>query len=238
MKLPIEISPNPLVVTSVEIRFDAGEEGKDIFSLLYPVLTSNLPTLEALNQIPREIKEKNPQLKYQPEFKLKNESFSLAIGSNSLLFEIIGTYPLWNSYFDFIGRNLKLILNTEIIKNIERVGVRYGSIFEQAEKSKALKYYPKIEIPGYEEKIVHNRYDLTTGNFNLHLQIAENAKIEIPNSVPKVGLYVDIDASYNSPMKPSEDLISIIDNLHTSEKELFFKILDDNFIKTLNPKYD
>lgn len=237
MKLPKEISPNPLVVTSIEIRFEEIDGTKDMFSLLYPVLRPNLPTLEPINQIPKEIKLANPQFKFQPDFRLKNEQFSFSFGQNVFLFEIVEAYTLWKSYFEFVTTILKEVLNLNIVRNILRVGVRYGSIFENAEISQALKFYPKIAIPGYKEKIAHNRYDLVKGNITLHLQIAENAKLEKPNTAPRVGLYVDIDASYNLPMKPNEDVIPLIDELHTAEKELFYTMLDDNFLKTLNPKY-
>jgi uncharacterized protein (TIGR04255 family) len=236
MKLPTEITPNPLILTPIEIRFVPKNTNINLISELFPIFSKDLPMLDNLNQIPKEIREKNPQLMFQPDFRLRNEKYSISFGNNILLIEILGDYPLWKNYFSFIKDQVNKFLEIGILQNIIRIGVRYGSIFQNNEINQVLQYLPKISVPGYSEKISHSKFDLIKGEINLHLQVAENAILEKPGKT-LVGVYVDIDASYLLPVDSNDKIITIIDQLHTAEKELFYQILKPEFLVTLNPKY-
>ena len=72
MKLPIQISPNPLITTSVEIRFTT-KDNINIVSNLIPVLLSELPILDNIG-LPQAIRNQQPDLEYQPDIRLRNEN--------------------------------------------------------------------------------------------------------------------------------------------------------------------
>ncbi len=48
MSLPKEITPNPLILTPVEIRFISKAIEGNLFSKLYPVFSTDLPIIENL----------------------------------------------------------------------------------------------------------------------------------------------------------------------------------------------
>ena len=70
----------------------------------------------------------------------------------------------------------------------------------------------------------------------LYLQISANAKL-IKNGVVRTGLYIDIDSSTNKRLMPNKEIYTTLDILHRDQKELFFSLLKDDFVETLNPKY-
>ncbi len=45
MKLPTEITPNPLITTPVEIRFVTKKDNSNLFSELFPIFSKDLPIL-------------------------------------------------------------------------------------------------------------------------------------------------------------------------------------------------
>lgn len=238
MKLPTEITPNPLILTPVELRFDIQPNKTNFFSDFYRLFSTELPKLDGVQvQFPKEIKEQNPNLRFQPDYKLSNDNYSVSIGQYSFLIETLGNYPLWNNYFSFIKNQVQKLFELNIIQNITRIGVRYGSIFQNTSAKQVLEYFPHISIPDYTEKtIVQSAFDFIKDDISLRLQIAENAVLTKPDKI-MVGTYIDIDASYNSPHEPNENVLDIIERLHSAEKELFYKILKSDFLATLNPKY-
>ena len=77
MLLPKEISPNPLVSSTIELRFISELLDSDILANVFPVFSKDFPNLTE-GQIPKEIKKQEPQLKYSPDYILKNEKFSIS----------------------------------------------------------------------------------------------------------------------------------------------------------------
>jgi uncharacterized protein (TIGR04255 family) len=115
--------------------------------------------------------------------------------------------------------------------------VRYASVLNHAEKlNEILKYNPRFNIDGFEEDLVLIRSDLKRNKWNLHLQIAKNAKVDRLGSV-KNGTLVDIDASYTATIDLNDHIFEIIDGLHSEQKFLFFELLTPESLTKLNPEY-
>ena len=237
MNLPIEISPNPLVTSTVEIRFSIKIEESKLFSLIYPLFASELPSFEE-NAIPKQLKENNEQLRFTPDYILKNEDFSLSFSNKAMSFENVSEYKLWKTYFEFIKIQLEKFFSLNIVENITRIGVRYASVFDGITGlDDVLKFVPKIPVDGYTQLFNLMRLDLKLKNYNFHLQMANNAKA-IKKDKSLSGPYVDIDASLTDDIKPNSDIFRIIDDLHLEGKSLFFnKLIKPSFLQTLNPKY-
>lgn len=238
MNLPIQISPNPLVISTIEIRFFSEMESADIFPLVYSKVMSDLPKLNTDNKIPKEFKNADPQFAYLPDYTLSNNDYLLSFSNRAISFEHVGEYKLWDNYFAFIKKHLQILFSLNFIQQIERIGVRYGSIFDKEERVEdVLNHVPSTGIQGYEEKFENHRatFQIDTHS-TLLLQIFANAKAS-KNEKSMSGIYIDIDASHTEKLSPNNTIIDKIDKLHSLEKELFFKILKPSFIERLNPKY-
>lgn len=239
MSLPIQISPSPIVTSTVELRIKSNLSTHQIFSLIFPKVEKRLPTVVA-NPIANQINmiAANDQLKYLPAYILSNAEYSLSIGENVVSFANVNEYTLWQRYFAFINETLTILFSIGYISDIERIGVRYASLFNNIlDINEILKYKPSLNIEGYEEKFHHFRGDLKIRDFNFHVQLFNNARAQKNNALIS-GAVIDIDASYTADLKPSNNVFSIIDELHHEEKVLFFeKIVKEDFIQSLNPKY-
>lgn len=244
MALPKEISPNPLITSTVEIRFSSSVNEEDVLNVFYPVFSKNFPKIKEKDRIPKELKNKRPEFKYIADYILLNEDYSLSIGANSIAFENVGTYHLWENYFSMIKTNLNILSELNIVKEINRIGVRYASIFENKEDiTDVLNVDFELKFDGYTQDVQSLRTDFNKGDIKLHIQIAKNAKFEKnENDVVKTieGLYVDIDASSekNMPNKLGDEFYTLIDTLHKEQKTFLFEtLMKKEFLQSLNPKY-
>jgi len=236
MTLPVEISPNPLVTSTIELRFTSQIPSKSLFPAVYKAFLDDLPNFE-LSNLPPEIKVNNPLLNYAPDYVLSNENFKLSFSNSVLTFEHVSEYQFWKNYFPFVSKCFQTffkIVNTEFI---ERVGVRYASVLDKTESaSQVLISVPSLELANYDQKFEHYRTTIKLDNVSILLQIFDNAKAVKKNQAIS-GVYIDIDASFNDKLAPNEDVLKMIDRLHDEQKKLFFSLLRPEYINTLNPKY-
>jgi len=237
MSLPKEISPNPLIISSIEVRFISDLDEANVLGTFFPVFSKELEKLST-GKIPSKIRKVQEHLKYFPDYTLSNNKYSVSFSNKAILFENVGEYTFWDNYFDFVKKQLTKLFSLKIIKKIERIGVRYASILKQEENlNNILKHYPVFSINGFDEQLVLIRTDLKKNKNNLHLQIARNAKTEL-NGIVKNGLLIDIDASNSNIIEQDDEIVfKIIDELHSDEKSLFFELLTPTYLSKLNPKY-
>lgn len=236
MQLPKEIFPNPLIISTIEIRYTTLVESEKIFPLIFGIFTNDFPKFEA-NNIPKEFKENEPNLKYAPDFILTNDDYKLSFSNKVILFENNGPYKLWPNYFKFITTCLDKLISLNLITSIERVGLRYASILGGSNINEIFKTVPKIQIgDSIEELERFNTNILVTKNVNLYLQILNRAEAITPTE-RKTGIIVDIDASFKDYSISIENLKEDINTLHKTQKEFFFNLLNQSYIDSLKPVY-
>lgn len=236
MKLPVEISPNPLVTSTIELRFFTQASSIDLFPVVYQAFSSLFPKFEVSN-LPSDVKSSNPQFKFTPDYMLSNENYRLSFSNTVLSFEHVSEYQFWRNYFPFVSSCYEKFFNLVKAEFIERIGVRYASVLDKTESAnQVLVSVPGISLSGYNQKFEHYRSVIKVNGFNLLLQIFDNAKAQIKDHSIS-GVYIDIDASLDQKIEPNKKALEIIDQLHSEQKKLFFSLLKEDYIQTLNPKY-
>lgn len=236
MSLPKSISPNPLFISTIELRFVTSLSRLELFQKMFSQFSVILPIVEEGN-VPQDLKNQDENFRYLPDFTFKNDDFLLSFSTRSVSFENISEYKLWPTYFSFVKECLTEIFKMNFISTVERCGVRYGSVLNGVSSPElALKEVPKIEINGVSSILDAFRAVFRKQENILYLQISPNAKIQ-KNDIVKHGLYIDIDASFTRSIMANNDVFGIFEKLHYEQKELFFGILKDEFIQTLNPQY-
>jgi len=236
MDLPIEISPNPLVISSIELRFSSQVNTNTLFPSIYNSFSKILPNFEP-NYIPPDEKKNNPKLKYAPDYTLSNESYKLSFSNYVLIFEHINEYLFWRNYFPFVSNCITSFFKIVQTDFIDRIGVRYASVLDKTGgASQVLNSVPTLILDNYIQKFENYRSIIKIDKLNLLLQIFDNAKaVKKDHNIS--GVYIDIDASFNEKISPGPEILDIIDKLHQEQKKLFFSLLKSEYIKTLNPKY-
>ena len=236
MLLPKKISPNPLVISTVELRYSSTLDESSLLSKILPCFLEDFPKFTP-NPIDKQIRKANEQFKFSPDYTLQNNDYSLSIGSNVITFENVGEYQLWSNYFQVIKKQLSKFFSLNIIQDISRIGVRYASILEDKTNiENCLKYSPSFSIDGFTDNYLQYRSEFKKGEISLHLNIVKNAKVE-RNTTSRIGTLIDIDASYFGSLKSDTKTFDVIDKLHTEEKHFFFNLLTVEYMNQLNPEF-
>jgi uncharacterized protein (TIGR04255 family) len=123
---------------------------------------------------------------------------------------------------------------------ISRIGVRYISEYPNFNLTSCINFdfsfgRPDIRSDNYsfrtEFKDKDRRYILNLVNSLPVIQGTASTKFLSAIDIDVIKENISIDVSKGI------EIIDVINELHQSEKELFFSLLKDDFLKTLNPVY-
>lgn len=239
MRIPRKITPCPIVEAIIELRFESDIPSEAVFGILYERVKNDyekkIETLPVA-QLPAAFRTQDPQLRYQPYYKLRSGDFVLQIGPRTISLASTMEYVGWNDFSKRISTTISSIAESGVIKHVLRLGLRYINIFE-------FDIFDKINLklmmknrPFIANQITFKSY-LKTEEFISHLQITNKADIEM-NKIKKKGSVIDIDTSIErSPGILLNDVGSLMNAGHVEEKKLFFSLLNDEYLLSLNPEY-
>lgn len=241
--LPIRLLPDPLVSSTVELRFEPLLDRKAVIGAVYYKLRDQFPTLDPLfpDELPESLRANDPDFSYRPQFRASNEHLQVYLGEQSITIGIVGNYPGWNVFSSAIQDIFQQVQSLNVFGPIQRVGLRYVSFFE-GNIFPGLKL--TLELPGYNGVHLPSsilmriptpdcEHTLQLANFIDQAQASGKA-----SEVARVGTVIDIDTV---PSEPTIDFFARpsywLDLLHEAEKKLFYSLLTDEFLQTLNPEY-
>lgn len=244
MTKPISISPSPIIEAVCEIRFKSSTtKSAAIFAKLYSALAAEMSETEQLPilQMPAEVIEQQPELKYAPHYRLKNDKFLVNIGSNLISVNrlcVSTAYASWLEYKEVIDKVLaafKTFVAPEV-EEIERTSVRYINFFDK-KIEEVLNV--NIDFLGSEVGKIKN----TTLSFikpmnesiELAILVASNAKAQLPEGL-KEGLVLNLEAS-STTLSDLESAYAAFEKLHAVVEDQFFEALLPEYLNTLDPKY-
>lgn len=235
-KLPKSISPNPLINTTVEVRFASTLEAENVLNFYLDLLRDELPKVydRRLPQISGEIQD--PRMKYAANYIFQNDDFSVSADHNIISFGNVGTYKFWDHYFPFIKKTLLKLSNTGVVQKIERIGLRYASFLPyKSEDLPIVNLEVSFDLDDYKRRNDFLRSEFFNDRYTLIFQLKRYVKDNENND----GVLIDIDAvcTDNIPQIFNDDFFEIIDNLHSEEKKFFFDLLHPDYLATLNPTY-
>ena len=239
MQIPIKITPCPIIESIFEVRFGSEMPGEAIFGIIYNAFKDGFPKLEKLPilQIPDTIRSSDPNLTYAPHYKLGSDNYILQVGPRVFSLANVNEYVGWEIFYEKIRDVFEIIYGLNIIKEIYRFGFRYINLFPEIniyEKSD-LKILLKDNSLTKEVNILTN---LHANGFVNTLRMVSDTQVEISKK-KMIGSVIDIDTSLNNAIKTFSfsTIEQIIKDAHTEEKKLFFNLLKDEYLKTLNPEY-
>lgn len=242
MKELKKITPETLIQTIVEIRFTANVPAEAVFGMIYSVLKKSYPNINDSDvlQLPLHIRNSDPNLRFQAHHTIFDQEVSIGIGPSVVIFNCITEYIGWDRYFSVISKELEKIFDLSIIEKVQRIGLRYMSFFGgQADLFKNVNM--EIKFPHYHTEQTNVRTMLRLGKANQYratLQLNDRAIFDVDGNSSEGGL-VDIDVALETPFKANLDyLLKEINNIHTNEKELFQRLLREDFLKKYNPEYN
>lgn len=240
MTLPKRIQPCPIVEATVELRFDSNVPPEAVFGIVYSALKDNYSGVEQLpiTQIPDFVRTKDPNLAFQPHYKIRNENFVLLLGPKTVALASVDEYAGWEGWLEELLSVFAKINELGFISKVSRFGLRYINKFDNnIIKNTNLRI--QINEVDVESKETIVRTIVEQGGFNTILQIVDNAMVTVYNQAPGIGSLIDIDVSLELDEIPFfENMERMLNDAHTVEKNQFFTLLKADFLEGLNPEYD
>lgn len=232
MKIPKKISPDNIKEAIIQIRFEPNCPTELVLGKFNHICSELLDFVST-----KVTREENNSLIIENNtggfFIDKSELFKVEINGDSITFNTqVDDYPGWEKYSNFINSIIEKCTKNELFKQIHRIGVRYISHFDNITIFDKLKV--NISVPftnlndstQFRSEFLYNEYRVILTILN-HI----NNK-EIKTSV----IDIDVIKQVNSSPKVC-NLNECIESSHFTQKEIFFNLLSDEFLNTLNPEY-
>lgn len=240
MKVPVKITPDNLLDTIVEIRYNSNVSHELIPGILSKVLPDDFIYLNPTNVTPNglSIDITNPETKLifgidSPNV-FSNKEVKIQIRrENSLVFNCVGNYIGWIKYFTIMEKILKLISKEDIFHSYNRIGIRYISKFDNVSIFDKLKGSFKLDVPNKSLNNTTFRTEYFLDDKRIIINLSNNVQRK-----DEIYSLIDIDVLVNLKSSNFNELLEKIEIAHKDQKETFFGILNDDFLKSLNPKYN
>ena len=243
MRIPVKLNLCPIIESVFEIRFDSKLDANIVFALIYGKLKDDFPTIEALplSEMPASMRDTDPNLKYQPAYKLHykdNENIVLQICAKSVGFSFTPEYCGWKEFRSFVNRYLNVIHETGVIGRVVRIGFRVinfidGDVFD-GEKIRLKIQLGDREIP-YKETSIKTVF--SEGDYHSTVSIVNQAQLNNVTPV-RLGSVIDVDTFSVTCERFFDDATNFMENIHKAEKNVFFSLLTDHYLASMQPEYE
>lgn len=223
-----------------EIRFETTLPSDAIFGIVYNEFKDEYESVEQLPilQLPAAMRSGDPNLRFAPHYKIKEGNFIIHIGPNVFGLVNVNEYCGWSIFSEKISETCSKIAKLNIIKKLLRTALRYINIFPD------LNIFDKsnLDIKLNNQPFSKNPINLIAeipfqdgaGASDLRL-LNKGETVAIKEKVQR-GSIIDIDTYVGD--KDFSTLKDTVELIHHEEKKLFFSLLKDEFLSSLNPKYE
>lgn len=245
MKLPIKISPDHIKQSIVEVTYESSLPYEILLGYIFKSLDKSynytsypVQTVDRLNnEIP---------VQFGVQDLFFTDKIKIQLYPRSILFNCLDTYLGWEEYRAEIIKALEQILTIEELNKFVRVGIRFISEYPEIDITNCSKFNFTFGIPEIKSNTFNFRSEFLWDGINVVLNLQhlvpkqtltqnknENIIVVKPTST------IDINViSEGLQIDNLNDLLKIIDLNHSKEKEVFFNILNSEYLATLSPVYN
>lgn len=239
VRLPILISPCPIVECAIAINFGGTVVGDAVFGIVYNAFKEMVKNLEKLPvlQIPEALRSADPNLMFQATYRLHCKDFVLQVGPRVFNISFVGEYPGWKSISQSAQGVFSKIKDLGLIQDISKFSIRYINLFNNLDIFENLTLRIRKDNLPIKSKNTVLRFELTENRFMQVLHIADPSQVILHGKIIS-GSIIDIDTVLQDNLNVFfDEFPSILENAHNTEKLLFFGLLNPDFLQRFNPVY-
>jgi uncharacterized protein (TIGR04255 family) len=247
MSLPKKLNPDNLKDTLVEIRYTQGIPQELMLgfasSILAPLGYLYLPVP---NQNINIALNNNQQVAFGLEnnsggFFIKDD-IRIQFVANQIFFNCLADrYVGWEKYFQTISGIISDLFDKEAIKDFNRVSIKYISEFKDIDIYQGIKGTIDISNTGLKLDNSILRLVDESGNLKTYVTLTNKAKRISPSPQGQTIIEASlIDISIYETFNPVSDLDILrnkLNRIHAKQKEIFFGLINNDFLDKLNPEY-
>jgi uncharacterized protein (TIGR04255 family) len=247
MSLPKKLNPDTLKDTLIEIRYMQGIPQELMLGFVSGILQPlGYQYLPVPNQNINIALNNNQQIAFglgsdSGGFFLKDD-VRIQFVADQIIFNCLADkYVGWEKYFQVISDIISDLFDKEVIKDFNRVSIRYISEFKNIDIYQVIKGTIDISEAGLKLDNSILRLVDESDNFKTYVTLTNKAKrISLSPQAPKIIEASLIDVNVYEKFNPVSDLDMLknkLNRIHTKQKEVFFGLISNDFLDKLNPEY-
>jgi uncharacterized protein (TIGR04255 family) len=235
-KIPKSITPCPIKSASIEFRFNSSLKDENIRQILFTTLRENITNIG--NVAHRSSNESNA-IEFTSRINLFCDSIVVGYAKNSLLFETVHDYPLWDDFYRFVSESLIKLSDSFKIERLTRVGLRYINFFDHSQKLEDIVNF-RHTIGDTEQKFTNYllKSEQVVSGKKVVITLTDNATFQKEELIEKGSvLDIDIVAVGDLPSRFDDSLLKIIQEAHKVENQIFFNMLTEAYYASLTKEF-
>ncbi|HRO43454.1 MAG TPA: TIGR04255 family protein [Flavipsychrobacter sp.] len=239
MQLPKKVNDEAIRESVVEIRYESDLPQEILVGLFFQAFDdsytyTNKPLdLGQLQQLTRGLPS-GINIDFGGVNILYNDKISLKLSPNSFVFNCVGKYIGWAAYQPEISKALMLLFNTGYIAHFSRAGIRYISEFAGKQLKDCVKLEFSFGLPEVKSKAFAFRSEFELRDRKAILNLSNNMNA----TSGQVSSIIDVDIiAEGVEINSVEELLKELEDIHQKEKEVYFGMLREEFLHSLQPEY-
>jgi uncharacterized protein (TIGR04255 family) len=245
--LPDALTRDAIVECVFEMRFSGGHPAvADLLpGVVFGKLSKYFKTLTPLplGQVPRVLRDENPQLRYSPTHGLEGPNLRMMFGPHVAAVSIPKPYPGWKKVQPLIVECMASVVDSGLTGAPERFSLKYVNLLQEGSDEFDLSQTTlSLKIGTFKLRTSGTTYVRTeieqNGCLNV-VDIASGAKLAATPGNPEAsGVLVSVDTIQDKlSATPFDELAKTLKSLHDTEKQVFFGLLAQPTLAKLGPSY-
>lgn len=255
-KMPLKLEADPIIDAVVEIRLNTTQALSDLLpGMLMQFFEESMGEVQRLPaaNIPKQLRDNDPNLTYQYLVKIDLQGYSLFIGDRSIALACIMPYPSGQVFKAKVVDVFKKILALPVVGEVERFSIKYTDFIEGDQLSDLISYLNlsitagqkntgnfqalNLQFSSFDEPIINLVKIVALAN----LRNTSEKGQQIANSTVKKGLILEVNSIQNisnqNAVEFQNAFSKLLDQLHQSNKKQFFELLTPHALDELGANY-
>lgn len=248
-KLPTNLNKEPLIDAIFELRFSTQAPASSILTGIFFNNLEGEKTIEPLGNsaIPKQIRDTDPNMQFSPLVKIHWKEFFLLIGEKSIAVACKLPYPKWTKFKKAIKEVIQTIQASKYeIDGIQRYSLKYIDLIPVLNMTEPISSILNIDISLGTHKLSKETFQLKIEQPSdklIHIvEIMSNAQVTMIDRIDRHGIAINIDTICIVDNQKFDDFLinfdEKIDNIHSTNKDMFFKCITPKTLNELEPVYD
>lgn len=245
MKIPKKITPDRIKDSIVEVRYNSKIPFEAIIGILYQSMVpqytyTNRPL--GRQQFPLPVP---PTISQEITLSLggvnlfSNDKIKVQLIPNSIVFNCVGDYIGWIDFKAELEKILSIFIKSIKVDSFTRIGIRYITEYPNLDLVDCVKFNFTFGMAERKSEKYSFKTEFKLDDYRVILSL--NNKLPVvkeANKSPDPISIIDLDLIKEETFKSDlKTLMGKLDNMHSKEKEVFFNLLKEDFLKSLNPEY-
>ena len=244
-KLPVKLEQDTIVNAIFEVRFTSRTElvSNILLGMLFKEYGAEFPKIEKTNlsEIPQQILETDPRLRYAHYYKLHGEQYSLMVGEHVFSLSCNRPYEGWLAFREKILQLLFFVNGTGVIDAVQRFSLKYSNIVSVDDDTTLEKFLVGVTVGDFEVQnqpiVLHTeiKYD----DYINIIDIKTNIIASIKGEGEFKGVVFDVDTIHKGGYKDFwQEIDDLLEEAHMVEKKVYFGLLKPETIDRLGPTWE